>query len=115
MNSRNKAEIQRVCDAGLASYLAQQHSDFRLRCFSRGVIGGVVLAIPAYFLLSYYHLNPVLTVLPLFGGVVGGTYRGLTQAESEDKLNIVDFDEVCASVEEEEEETDEESDEETSE
>lgn len=113
MNSRNKAELQRVCDAGLASYLAQQHSDFRLRSFSRGVIGGVVLSIPAYFLLIYYHLNPVLTVLPLFGGVVGGTYQGLTHAESEDRLNTVDFDEVCASIEEEEE-TDEESDEETS-
>ena len=27
---------------------------------------------------------------------VGGAYRGLTQAESEDSVHTADFDEVCA-------------------
>jgi hypothetical protein len=42
-------------------------------------------------------------VLPLFGGIVGGTYRGLTQSEMQDANYTVDFEEVCASVEPDEE------------
>ena len=54
---------------------------------------------PAY----YYNLSSSLTVLPLFGGIVGGTYRGLTQSEMQDANYTVDFEEVCASVEPDEE------------
>ena len=48
MNSRMRAETTRVCDAGLSAYLADKHSEFRLRSFSRGVVGGAILTIPTY-------------------------------------------------------------------
>ena len=101
MDSKSKAQITRVCDAGLSAYLAQQRADYRLKSFSVGLV--VLVCIPIYLLTNYYNLSSSLTVLPLFGGIVGGTYRGLTQSEMQDANYTVDFEEVCASVEPDEE------------
>mgnify|MGYP003129708371 CR=1 FL=1 len=81
MDSKSKAEITRVCDAGVAAYLAQQRSDYRLKSFSVGLVGGVLVSIPVYFLTKQFSVSSSWTVLPLFGGLVGGTYRGLSGAE----------------------------------
>jgi hypothetical protein len=108
MDSRNKAEITRVCDAGLAAYLAQQRSDFRLKSFSVGLVSGVLVSIPVYFLTQQYGVSPTFTILPLFGGIVGGTYRGLSQSEMNDASHEVDFNDVCATIEEDEDEESEE-------
>jgi|TARA_Y100000310_G_C20186752_1_gene580645 hypothetical protein len=107
MNSKSLAEAQRTCDAGLGSYLAQKHSDFRMKSFSKGVVAGVILTIPTYFGLKYYGMNPSLAALPFFAGTVGGTYRGITSAEQDDTLHTSDFEEVCSSLEEDEEEDEE--------
>jgi hypothetical protein len=110
MDSKSKAQITRVCDAGLSAYLTQQRADYRLKSFSVGLVSGVLVCIPVYLLTNYYNLSSSLTVLPLFGGIVGGTYRGLTQSEMQDANYTVDFEEVCASVEPDEEEEEDESD-----
>ncbi len=111
MNSKSLAEAQRICDAGLGSYLAQKHSDFRMNSFSKGVIAGLVFAVPTYFgLKTFTTINPSFAALPAFAGIVGGTYRGITSAEQDDSLHTSDFNEVCDSLEEDEED-DEESDE----
>ena len=113
MNSKSLAEAQRICDAGLGSYLAQKHSDFRMNSFSKGVIAGLVFALPTYFgLKTYTSINPSFAALPAFAGLVGGTYRGITSADQDDSLHTSDFNEVCDSLEEDEEA---EEDEETSE
>ena len=106
MDSKSKAQITRVCDAGLSAYLTQQRADYRLKSFSVGLVSGVLVSIPVYLLTNYYNLSSSLTVLPLFGG----TYRGLTQSEMQDANYTVDFEEVCASVEPDEEEEEDESD-----
>ena len=107
MNSRMRAETTRVCDAGLAAYLADKHSAFRLRSFSRGVTAGVILAIPAYLISSYAGLNSGLAVLPAAAGLVGGTWVGLTQADRDDGSHTADFDEVCAQLEKEDSDSEE--------
>jgi len=99
MNSRMRAETTRICDAGLSAYLADKHSDFRLRSFSRGVVGGAILTIPTYFLVQSTGLNPIFSILPLASGLLGGTWTGLTQAERNDTLHTVDFEEVCSQLE----------------
>ena len=107
MDSRNKAEVTRVCDAGLAAYLAQKRSDFRLKSFSVGLVSGVIVSIPLYFLTQQYGVSPAFTILPLFGGIVGGTYRGLSQSEMNDASHTVDFEDVCSSMETDDEESEE--------
>jgi hypothetical protein len=113
MNTRMRAETTRVCDAGLAAYLADQHSAFRLRSFSRGMIAGTALAIPAWFIASYSGLNPSLAILPFVAGAVGGSFVGLTQADRNDSSHTADFDSVCAQLDKEDsdsEKTESESD-----
>jgi hypothetical protein len=110
MDSRNKAQITRVCDAGLSAYLAQHRADYRLKSFSVGLVSGVLVSIPVYFLTNYYNVSSSFTILPLFGGLIGGTYRGLSQSEMQDAVHTVDFDEVCASIEPDEESEEDESD-----
>lgn len=107
MDSKSKAEITRVCDAGVAAYLAQQRSDYRLKSFSVGLVGGVLVSIPVYFLTKQFSVSSSWTVLPLFGGLVGGTYRGLSGAELQDAAHEVDFNDVCSAVEPDEEESEE--------
>jgi len=108
MNSRMKAETTRVCDAGLSAYLADKHSEFRLRSFSRGVVGGAILTIPTYFLVQSTGINPIFSILPLASGLLSGTWTGLTQADRTDELNTADFEDVCASLEESESDEDSE-------
>ncbi|MBP04801.1 MAG: hypothetical protein CMA72_08485 [Euryarchaeota archaeon] len=108
MNSRMKAETTRVCDAGLSAYLADKHSEFRLRSFSRGVVGGAILTLPTYFLVQSTGINPIFSILPLASGLLGGTWTGLTQADRADGSNSADFDEVCATLEESESDEDSE-------
>lgn len=107
MNSRMRAETTRVCDAGLSAYLADKHSDFRLRSFSLGVVGGAILTIPTYFLVQSTGINTIFSILPLASGLLSGTWIGLTQADRNDALNTADFDDVCASLEEDESDEDE--------
>ncbi len=102
MNSRMRAETTRVCDAGLSAYLADKHSEFRLRSFSRGVVGGAILTLPTYFLVQSTGINPIFSILPLASGLLSGTFTGLTQADRADGSNTADFDEVCATLEESE-------------
>ena len=108
MDSKTLAETQRICDAGLGAYLSQKHSDFRLRNFSKGVVVGSIFSVVTYGLLTFgFDMKSQATsyaLLPLGAGLLGGEYRGLTQAESEDSVHTADFDEVCASLESTEDE-----------
>lgn len=101
MNTRMRAETTRVCDAGLAAYLADKHSAFRLRSFSRGMIAGTALAVPAWLIASYSGLNPSVAVVPFIAGAVGGSFVGLTQADRNDSSHTADFDDVCAQLDKE--------------
>tara|TARA_R110000751_G_scaffold197125_3_gene302342 strand:+ start:200 stop:544 length:345 start_codon:yes stop_codon:yes gene_type:complete len=112
MNTKIKAEAYTICNAGLSAYLANEHKDYRLKSFSRGIIIGVVTTIPAYLITKYYQLPQIYAALPLTGGMLSGIYEGLTNAESNDSLHTSDFDTVCESLEEEEESEDEEESEE---
>ena len=86
-----RAETTRVCDAGLSAYLADKHSEFRLRSFSRGVVSGAILTLPTYFLVQSTGINPIFSILPLASGLLSGTWTGLTQADRNDALNTADF------------------------
>ena len=112
MNTKMKAEAYTICNAGLSAYLANEHKEYRLKSFSRGIMVGVVTTIPAYFITKYYQLPQLYAALPLTGGMLSGIYEGLTNAESNDSLHTSDFDTVCESLEEEEESEDEEESEE---
>lgn len=108
MDSKTLAETHRICDAGLGAYLSQKHSDFRLRNFSRGVVVGSVFSVITYGFMTFaFDMKSKATsfaLIPLAAGLLGGSYRGLTQAESEDSIHSADFDEVCASLESTEDE-----------
>ena len=114
MDSKTLAETQRICDAGLGAYLSQKHSDFRLKNFSRGIVAGSVFSVITYGLMSFVFDMKTQAVsyalIPFGAGLLGGSYRGLTQSESEDTLHTTDFDEVCASLESDEDEDEAEED-----
>ena len=107
MNSRMRAETTRVCDAGLSAYLADKHSEFRLRSFSRGVVSGSILTLPTYFLVQSTGINPIFSILPLASGLLSGTWTGLTQADRNDALNTADFDGVCDELEKDDSDSEE--------
>tara|TARA_R110002020_G_scaffold1492_9_gene6751 strand:- start:9594 stop:9947 length:354 start_codon:yes stop_codon:yes gene_type:complete len=114
MDSKTKAEAYTICNAGLSAYLAKEHKDYRLKKFSNGALIGIVSSVPAYMITNYYQLPMFFAGLPLAGGILGGLYEGLTNAESEDALHISDFDTVCESLDEEESPEDEDEDEQSS-
>ena len=45
---RLKAEAYTICNAGFSAYLANEHKEYRLKSFSRGIMVGVVTTVPAY-------------------------------------------------------------------
>lgn len=108
MDTKMKAEAYTICNAGLSAYLSNEHKEYRLKSFSRGIIIGAITTIPAFFITQYYKLPQLYAALPLTGGMLSGIYEGLTNAESNDTLHTSDFDTVCESLEEEEESEDEE-------
>ena len=115
MDTKMKAEAYTICNAGLSAYLSNEHKEYRLKSFSRGVIVGAITTIPAYFITKYYQLPQLYAALPLSGGMLSGIYEGLTNAESNDSLHTSDFDTVCETLEEEESSEDDDEDEESSE
>ena len=104
---RLKAEAlaRSQCEAGLASYLAQQHSKHRSKATAYGLLGGLAGSV----ILMIWGKNSVkgaLSFIPLGGGVLGGLATGLATQDNGDSAREDDFREVCAHYEAEDEECD---------
>ena len=104
---RLKAEAlaRSQCEAGLASYLAQQHSKHRSKATAYGLLGGLAGSV----ILMIWGKNSVkgaLSFIPLGVGVLGGLATGLATQDNGDSAREDDCLEVCAQYEAEDEDCD---------
>lgn len=100
-----EAMARKQCEAGLASYLADKHKQYRRKSLAAGILGGGVAA----FGLSFVHLkmtplqSPNLILVPLLaGGLFGFGYGAWTQ-DDDDAMREVEFNEQCQEFEAEDE------------
>ena len=100
-----EAMARKQCEAGLASYLADKHKQYRRKSLAAGILGGglgaVGLSIVHLKMSSLQSTNLILVPL-LAGGLFGFGYGAWTQ-DDDDAMREVEFNEQCQEFEAEDE------------
>ncbi len=111
LSAAEEAEVSRTCERGLASYLADKHSQNRAKSTRTGVIVGIVGGIVTFMLAEPMHFKPAYAAIPAAAGVMSGLAHGLLTNDKQDLTYEEEFNSVCSSLDtEEDEEEDEDED-----
>ena len=96
-DSRTQAEIDRVCEKGLDTYLSIKHQEYRKKRLEEGLLGSFVgaLGIVALSQIPKTGIKIHYAIYPLVAGLLVGGIPAITQSESEDKDHELDFKEFC--------------------
>ena len=107
LSAAQEAEASRTCERGLASYLADKHSDTRAKSTRAGVIVGIAGGFVTLLLSEPMGYKNVYAVIPAAAGVLSGLAHGLLTDDNNDLKYEEEFNSVCNSIDDDDEDDEE--------